>query len=55
MLIRHQASVPKTWRVGGGVGSGGDDDFCEISGSLVASMKLRVFWDVAPCSRVEVD
>jgi hypothetical protein len=27
---------------------------CEISGSHGAIMKFRVFWDVAPCSHVEV-
>jgi hypothetical protein len=29
--------------------------YCEISGSHGGDYEVRVFWDIAPCSHVEVD
>jgi hypothetical protein len=31
------------------------DSSCETSGSRGGSIKVTAFWDIAPCSLVEVD
>jgi hypothetical protein len=49
-VLHHNQSKSET-----GEGKSGDTYLCEISGSHSFEYEFRVFWDVVPCSHVEVD